>query len=81
MNLARLTSAGQITVPAEIRRELKIVPGGKILFVKNKDNEIVIKNASMSAWDNLQKAFEGEAERIGWKDEQDVVNYIKDLRN
>lgn len=46
MNLARLTSAGQITIPAEIRRELKLVPGDKILFVKNKDNEIIIKNAS-----------------------------------
>jgi len=34
----------------------------------------------MLALEELQKEFEGEAERLGLKTEDDVVNLIKDFR-
>ncbi len=37
MTTATVTSKGQITIPAAVRAELKIVPGDRIEFVKISD--------------------------------------------
>ena len=44
MNLARISINGQITVPAEVRRQLKLNAGDKVIFMNNKDGEIIVKN-------------------------------------
>ena len=43
MATATVTSKRQITLPAEMCRELRIVPGTKIDFVKNSAGETVIR--------------------------------------
>lgn len=79
MELAKVTSKGQITIPKEIREILKLKEGSKILFFK-KGDEVVIKNAAMIALEKIQKEFEGEAERLGLETEEDVVKLIKEFR-
>ena len=79
MELAKVTSKGQITLPIAIRNLLGVKEGSKIVFFE-KNNEIVIKNSAMIALEEVQKAFEGEAERLGLKTEEDVVNMIKEFR-
>ena len=80
MNLAKLSSAGQITVPIDIRRILNLKAGDKVLFTQNENGEIVIGNASLNAIRKAQKAFEGVAEEYGFKDEDDVQRYIDEMR-
>ena len=65
MNLAKISSNGQITVPVEIRRQLGLKSGDKILFLQKPDGEIVISNASAQAIRKAQAAFSGVAEEIG----------------
>lgn len=79
MELAKVTSKGQITIPKAIRDALKIKEGGKIIFIR-KGNDIIIKNSSMIALEKIQNAFDGEAERLGLETEEDVVKMIKDFR-
>ena len=43
MPTATVTSKGQITLPAETRRRLRIVPGTRIDFVTNAAGETVLK--------------------------------------
>ena len=80
MNLARVSSNGQITVPVEIRRLLKLKEGDKMLFIQNESGEIVIENASINAIRKAQKAFEGAARDFGFENEDDVDRYIHELR-
>ena len=80
MDMARLSSKGQITIPAVIRRKLGLREGDKVVFAEQSGN-IVILNANRMAWEELQDAFSGEAERVGWKSEEDVVNYCKEIRH
>jgi len=54
MNLARISDNGQITVPAEIRRALKVKAGDKILFFQKNNGEIVVKNPSITAIEEAQ---------------------------
>lgn len=79
MELAKVTSKGQITIPIEIRKKLGIKEGDKILLVEDQGRVIMI-NSSMEALWEAQTAFEAEAERLGIKDEQDVTDLIRDLR-
>ena len=55
MNLARVSINGQITVPVEIRRKLKVKDGDKLLFIENKNGEIIIQNSSIIAIKEAQK--------------------------
>lgn len=79
MELAKVTTKGQITIPKQIRDFLNLREGSKIIFIQ-KGNDIVIKNSAMLALDKIQNAFDGEAERLGLETEEDVVKMIKEFR-
>ena len=79
MELAKVTSKGQVTIPIEIRKKLGIKNGDKILFVEEA-GKIYMLNSSMDALREAQKAFAGEAERLGLSDDNDVMEMIKELR-
>jgi len=81
VNLAKISSNGQITVPVEIRRLLGLKSGDKILFFQNSDGEVVLSNASASAIRKAQNAFAGAAEAMGVRDENDVQALIDELRH
>ena len=79
MELAKVTTKGQITIPKAVRETLKIKEGSKIIFLR-KGEDIIIKNSAMLAIEKIQDAFEGEAERLGLENEEDVVKKIKEYR-
>jgi antitoxin PrlF len=79
MELAKVTTKGQITIPKAIRELLDLKEGSKIIFIQ-KGKDVIIKNSSMLALEKIQDAFEGEAERLGLKTEEDVVKMIKKSR-
>ncbi len=79
MELAKITSKGQITIPIDIRRKLGVKEGDKILFMEDR-GRIFVMNSSMEALRKAQEAFSGEAERLGLKNEQDVADMISELR-
>jgi AbrB family looped-hinge helix DNA binding protein len=81
MNLARVSANGQITVPVEIRRALKLKDGDKILFLKRDNGEYSIGNASALALQDAQKAFSGVAETLGNPTEDDIQSLVDDVRS
>ncbi len=80
MELARLTSKGQITIPIEIRKKLKLKEGDKVFFIEE-DGRIIFQNASLAALSNFQNEMVGEAQVAGFSSEEDVVAYIKKIRS
>lgn len=79
MELAKVTVRGQITIPIEIRKKLNIKDGDKVVFLEE-NGKIIMENSAMIALREVQDAFKGEAKRLGVKDEQDVVNLVKEVR-
>ncbi len=79
MELAKITTRGQITIPVEIRKKLGVKDGDKVIFLEE-NGRIIMENATMIALKNAQDAFAGEAERLGLKTEQDVVDLVKEVR-
>ena len=79
MELAKITTKGQITLPIAIRRELNLKDGDKVAFIEKDGNYILINPISL-AIDKARKEFKGEAERLGLKNEEDVAEMIKEFR-
>ena len=83
MQIARLTSNGQITIPEQIRKKLNLKTGDKIAFVE-KNNDVSIMNSSaaisIAALKKLQLAMEGEAEKAGIMNEDDVIALCAEVR-
>ena len=80
LDLAKVTTKGQVTIPKVIRELLGLKEGSKVLFIK-KGDDIVIKNSAMVALEKIQNAFDGEAERLGLTNEDDIVQMIKEFRD
>lgn len=79
MELAKVTSKGQITIPIAIRRELGIKDGDKVMFIRQ-EGKVVMMNASPDALAEVQQAFSGTADDLGLESEQDVVDMVREIR-
>jgi len=79
MEIAKVMSKGQVTIPINIRKKLNIKEGDKVVFIE-KDGNMVIANSAIIALQKIQDDFEGEAERLGLETETDVVKLVKEVR-
>ena len=79
MELAKVTTKGQVTIPIAIRKRLGVKNGDKLLFVDRPEGVFMV-NPTMMALEKIGHAFEGEAERLGLETEDDVVAMIKEIR-
>jgi AbrB family looped-hinge helix DNA binding protein len=79
MELAKVTTSGQVTIPVQIRRKLGIKEGDKVMFLEE-GNRVILLNSSQIALDKLQSAMEGEAAKAGINDDEDVIELCKNVR-
>lgn len=79
MEVAKITSRGQVTIPIDIRKKLGVKEGDKIIFIED-DSRIFVANAAKIAFADMRTAFAGEAERLGIKNERDVVALVDEVR-
>ena len=75
MNLARVSTGGQITMPMEIRRALKVKTGDKILFFRKENGEIIVQNTSITAIQEAQTAVAGSV-----YSEDEILADVMELR-
>ena len=79
MELAKITTKGQITIPIQIRKKLNLKDGDKVVFIEE-NGLVVMENSTKVALREVQEAFVGEAERLGLNTDDDVVDLVKQLR-
>ena len=79
MELAKVMSKGQVTIPISIRKKLNLREGDKVIFMEQGGN-IIMVNSAMVALQKIQHSFEGEAERAGLETEEDVVDLVNEIR-
>jgi len=63
MELAKITTRGQLTLPIEIRRKLKVGEGDKVVFYEE-NGKIMEENAAKLAFARVREAFDGEGPRL-----------------
>ncbi|WP_059105044.1 AbrB/MazE/SpoVT family DNA-binding domain-containing protein [Shouchella shacheensis] len=68
MEVSRISSKGQVTIPKTIRQKLKLDEGDRVAFIED-NGRIVITKASIVALRELQKEMDQEAENQGITEE------------
>ena len=76
---AKVMPKGQITIPLEIRKLLGLGVGDRVSFIVS-DDQVILANSSICALKLLQKEFNGEAEKAGIFNEDDVQKLIEENR-
>lgn len=79
MEVAKISSKGQITIPISVRNKLKLKSGDKVVILEE-NGRFYIENAAMIAFHHVSEAFEGEAFKAGFKDEEAMQEYMKEIR-
>lgn len=76
---AKIMSKGQVTIPKEIRKLLKVSVGDRVTFICEGDYAIVM-NANLYAMRTLQKDMSGEFEKAGINSEEDIISLVRKVR-
>lgn len=79
MEVAKLSSKGQITIPVSVRNALKLKAGDKIVILEE-NGRFYFENSAMLAFKRAEEEFAGEAQRAGFKTEEEMQDYMKEIR-
>ena len=78
-NTAKVMSKGQITLPADIRKNMKLAVGDRVALVFENDR-VIMMNPAIYAMEVLQKEMEGEAKKAGLSTEEDIIDLCREIR-
>jgi AbrB family looped-hinge helix DNA binding protein len=81
MEQATVTSRGQITIPAKVRRKLGLQTGNKVFFFDDGDDVIIKKNSSEAALEAIQSVLAPLAAEQGILTDDDVMALVKEYRS
>ena len=76
---AKVMSEGQITLPKDILKLLRLGTGDKVTFVCEGDR-VVLMNSAVYAMKIFQKGLAGEAEKAGIGSEDDAYALFAEMR-
>ena len=76
MELARITSKGQVTIPKEIREKLNLSKGSKIAFIEE-GGRVFIENEALLTYVRAQKEISEAAKGVTERDLQDEIKQIR----
>jgi len=77
--VAKVTRKGQITIPAEIREQLGVKPGDKLIFERNGAGELFIKKVDEFPFDRFRGMGTGIPE-LDNGNIDDIVRWFREMR-
>lgn len=79
MEIATVSSKGQITIPISVRKKLKLKGGDKVV-IQEENGRYYFDNAALVAFTRVTDAFAGAAEEAGFESEEGMQEYMKGIR-
>lgn len=80
LDVAKVTSKGQITISADVRRAMGVQEGDKVMFVRMDDGSVIMRNSTLDALQEAQSTFAHAADNAGLSSEDDLNALIKSVR-
>lgn len=79
VEVSKVTSKGQITIPKAIRERLNLEEGDKVAFIEDKIGKIVFTKSSVVA---LREFLDSTAKEVGTKGftEEDLLDDLEQVR-
>lgn len=79
MEIAKISSKGQITLPISVRKKLKLKSGDQVV-IQEENGRFYFDNAALVAFTRIEQAFDGAAEEAGFANEQELQDYVEEMR-
>ena len=80
MDIATLSSKGQITIPKAVREALGLNFGDKIVIQREDNGRFYFDNAALVVFSRVADDFKGVARKAGFANEAEMQEYMKDVR-
>ena len=75
MDVAKISSKGQITIPISVRNALKLRAGDKVV-IQEENGRYYFGNASLVAFARVEDDFKGAAKEAGFTSEEEMQKYM-----
>jgi AbrB family looped-hinge helix DNA binding protein len=79
-NTAKVMSKGQITLPIDIRKKLKLQTGDRVALIYENDR-VILMNPAIYTMENFTQAMAGEWEKGGISSEDDLLALCREVRD
>jgi AbrB family looped-hinge helix DNA binding protein len=79
-NTAKVMSKGQITLPVDIRKNMRLSTGDRVALIYE-NNRVILMNPAIYAMETLQKEMEGEWEKAGIRSQEDLDALMREVRS
>ncbi len=76
---AKVMAKGRITLPKDIRSQLRLSTGDRVTLICE-DDRVILMNSAVYAMKMLQQDMVGEAERVGLGSDDAVMDLVKAMR-
>ena len=74
-----IRSNGQMTIPKEARERLGVAEGSQVTLIYE-DDRVIMMNPNIYALKTLQRAMEGQAEKLGLTTEEAINRLCREIR-
>ncbi len=78
IEMGTVSARGQICIPTDIREEMGLKEGNKVIFVLQ-DESLIVKKVTMQTFAEVTKPLKEEAKKVGFK-ESEVGGIIQKYR-
>jgi antitoxin PrlF len=78
IEMGKISARGQIAIPADVRREMGLHEGDKVLFVVD-DNTLLMRKVTAQSFAEITKPLKEAAKKVGIK-EADVPRIVQRFR-
>lgn len=79
LNTAKVMSKGQITLPVDIRKNMRLSTGDRVALIYEGDR-VIMMNPAIYAMETFQKEMKGEWEKAGIHSQEDLDALIQEIR-
>jgi AbrB family looped-hinge helix DNA binding protein len=78
LEMGKISSRGQVAIPMDIRKEMGLGEGAKILFFLEEDT-LIIKKLSAQTWEQLTKPLREQKKKLKEKEVAGLVHRMRKL--
>ena len=78
-NTAKVMSKGQITLPIDIRKQMRLSTGDRVALIYE-GNRVIMMNPAHYAMETLQKEMAGDWEKAGIHSQDDLDALVREVR-
>ena len=79
MQSIRVNDSGQINIPSVVTEMMGIEKGEELVVLK-RNGYFIVTPSSTDPLDKIRKVCEGLAEKAGWETDEDIVDFMRELR-